>query len=45
MFAWLPVILLVIVILSFKVVYKYDEEEAEVLAELARRKEENRSEK
>lgn len=43
MFAWLPVILLVIVILSFKFVYKYDEEEPEVLAELARRKEESGS--
>lgn len=39
MFAWLPAILLVIVILSFKFVYRYDQEEAEVLAELARRKE------
>ena len=45
MFAWLLVILLVIVILSFKLVYKYDEEEQEVLAELARRKEESSSEK
>ena len=39
MFAWLPIILLAFVILSFKFVYKYDEEEPEVLAELARRKE------
>lgn len=44
MFAWLPVILLAFVILSFKFVYKYDEEEPEVLAELARRKEKNGSE-
>ena len=39
MFVWLPVILLAFVILCFKFVYKYDEEEPEVLAELARRKE------
>lgn len=45
MFAWLPVILLGIVILSFKLVYKYDAEEPKVLAELARRKEESDSEK
>ncbi len=45
MFAWLPAILLVLVILSFKFVYKYDEEEPKVLAELARRKEENSSQK
>lgn len=45
MFAWLPVILLAVVILSFKFVYRYDEEEPKVLAELARRKEEKSSEK
>lgn len=38
MFAWLPVILLVIAILCFKFIYKYDEEEPEVLAELEKRK-------
>lgn len=38
MFAWLPAILLVIVILSFKMVYHYDKEEAEVLAELEHRR-------
>ena len=40
MFAWLPIILLVAAILSFKFVYKYDEEEAEVMKELDRRKHE-----
>lgn len=38
MFAWLPIILLVITIISFKFVYRYDQEEAEVIAELNRRK-------
>jgi GPH family glycoside/pentoside/hexuronide:cation symporter len=36
---WFPAILLVIVIISFVIVYRYDKEEAEVMAELARRKE------
>lgn len=39
MFAWLPIILLVIAIVSCKIVYQYDKEEPEVLAELQRRKE------
>lgn len=38
MFAWLPVIMLVIVMISFKAVYKYDEEVDKVLAELEQRK-------
>lgn len=38
MFAWLPIILLVITIISFKLIYHYDEEEAEVIEELNRRK-------
>lgn len=41
LFAWLPIIMLVIVIISFRVVYKYDKEEKMVLEELARRKAEN----
>lgn len=38
MFAWLPIILLVIAIFSFKFIYRYDEEEAQVIAELEKRK-------
>lgn len=38
MFAWLPIILLVIAIFSFKFMYRYDEEEAQVIAELEKRK-------
>lgn len=38
MFAWFPAILLIIAIISFKVVYHYDEEEADVLKELERRR-------
>ena len=38
MFAWLPIILLVIAIFSFHFIYKYDGEEEIVLAELNRRK-------
>ena len=41
LFAWLPIIMLVIVIISFRVVYKYDKEEKMVLEELARRKAES----
>ena len=41
LFAWLPIIMLVIVIISFRVVYKYDKEEKMVLEELARRQAEN----
>lgn len=40
MFTWLPIILLAITMLAFRFVYKYDEEEAGVLAELERRKNE-----
>ena len=39
LFAWLPIVMLVIVIISFKLVYRYDKEEKMVLEELARRKE------
>ena len=38
MFAWLPVILLVLVIIGYTFIYKYDKEEEEVLAELQKRK-------
>ena len=41
LFAWLPIIMLVIVIISFRVVYKYDKEEKMVLEELTRRKAES----
>ena len=39
LFAWLPIVMLVIVIISFRLVYRYDKEEKMVLEELARRKE------
>ncbi len=38
MFAWLPIILLVVTIISFKLIYHYDEEEEKVLRELEQRK-------
>lgn len=38
LFAWVPVIILAVLMIGFKLVYHYDEEENEVLAELARRK-------
>lgn len=38
LFCYLPAIIFAVIILSFKFVYHYDEEEAEVLAELAKRK-------
>ena len=40
LFAWLPIVMLVIVIISFRLIYRYDKEEKMVLEELARRKEE-----
>ena len=39
MFSWFPIILLVIAMITCKIVYQYDKEEADVLAELSRRKE------
>lgn len=38
LFAWAPAAILIILMIGFKMVYQYDEEEPEVLAELARRK-------
>ena len=38
LFAWAPIVILVLIVLGFKLVYHYDEEEPEVLAELERRK-------
>lgn len=39
LFAWLPVIMLVIVMICFKAIYRYDKEVDDVMAELNRRKE------
>lgn len=40
LFAWGPALILILILAVFKLVYHYDEEEAEVMAELKRRKEE-----
>ncbi|RHR26239.1 MFS transporter [Clostridium sp. AF19-22AC] len=41
MFAWLPAIMLIVVIICFKFIYHYDKEEPVVMAELEKRKKEN----
>lgn len=38
MFAWIPIVMLLIVVVCFKAFYRYDKEEADVMAELNRRK-------
>lgn len=39
LFAWTPMVLLIIIVIAYITVYRYDKEETEVLAELERRKE------
>ena len=41
LFAWVPIVMLVILIICFKLFYHYDEEEEKVIAELNRRKQNN----
>lgn len=43
LFAWAPAVILVILMIGFKLIYHYDEEEPEALAELARRKQAGKS--
>lgn len=38
LYAWIPMILLIVLIIAYAVIYHYDEEEPKVLAELERRK-------
>ena len=38
LFAWAPAAILIILMIGFKMVYQYDEDEPEILAELTRRK-------